>query len=183
MKILFLVLYFFKSFALQKFKYKSLNFHEMNCAIDECVRLHERNVPRKAMIIPEERVINQLDELHQSKFFLVNNIENKYVRYMALYNTTHIDTSVDDWDLPLSPEIYAFIRIVPVVQVLSLEIILPNYGVDFEQNIFETKDKKEILMIARQYLIELANQSGTKFDYHGLKYFAKGKYYIEFSFC
>ncbi len=185
MKFFFVLILFktVKSLNVHKFKYKSLNFKEMNFAIDESLKLYEKNVPRKREEqTKNEKIIDKLYEIQQSKLFLVNNVENKYARYLALYNTTNIDTSVEDWDFSLSPEVYAFIRIIPVVKVMSLEVILPNYSIDFEQKNFETKDLKQILLVAKEYLDELSKESDTTFDYHGLKYFSKGKYFIEFSF-
>ena len=45
----------------------------------------------------------------------------------------------------------------------------------------ERDEINSILSITKTYFMLLANHSGLTFDYHNLKYFSNGRYYLDFS--
>tara|TARA_Y100000385_G_scaffold79892_1_gene81448 strand:- start:349 stop:1044 length:696 start_codon:yes stop_codon:yes gene_type:complete len=111
-----------------------------------------------------------------AKSYLVKNLDNKYIKYIGLYNITNADSPMDEEFIfqNTSPLIFVFIKIVPIINTISVEGILPNIYKN------ERDFNKNIIPISKAYLFLLSKQSQLILDYHNLKYFADGKYFLEF---
>lgn len=170
-----------------RFQVKKIEFDEINNAIDYSLGKLERV---KAVTIEEEGLEefkkkeenninfkNLYADLLYSKKYVIKHIENKRVQYFALYNTTNM-SNYSDLELNVAePIIYIFVQVIPIIRVLSIEGLLFNPKSDY----LETKDINSILSITKTYFMLLANHSGLIYDFHALKYFSNGRYFLDYS--
>lgn len=134
-----------------KFQFRDIGFNEMNMILDESSQ-------------------KDTDEYLSAKKYMIRNVENKYIRYISLFNITSNATQND-------PLIFVFIKIVPVIQTLSIEFILLPMGIHSSQDI------KNLTYITYQHLKHLCEITGLILDFHCLKYNGNDKWFLEFTMC
>lgn len=177
-----------------KFKFNDLEFDKVNKYVDNSLNFYDKVLIDR---LKDEESQNKKNtnqrtgkgkaegdnmkllchkDFLDAKSYLIKNLENKYIKYIGLYNITNADTDADEEFIfqNTSPLIFVFIKIVPIINTISIEGILPNiYKNDRNFN-------KKIIPISKAYLLLLSKQSQLILDYHNLKYFADGKYFLEF---
>jgi len=121
-------------------------------------------------MILDESPLKDTDEYSSAKKYMVRNVENKYIRYISLFNITSNATQND-------PHIFVFIKIVPVIQTMSIEFILLPIGNHSSQEI------KNLIYITYTHLNHLCEIAGLKIDFHYLKYNGNDKWFLEFIMC
>ena len=134
-----------------KFQFRDIGFNDMNMIIDESL-------------------LKDTDEYCSAKKYMVRNVENKYIRYISLFNITSNITQND-------PLIFVFIKIVPVIQTMSIEFILLPTGK------YSSQEIKNLTYITYQHLKHLCEITGLKLDIHYLKYNGNDKWFLEFTMC
>lgn len=132
-----------------RFQFRDVGFNEMNMHID--------NSPLK----DSKEYIN-------AKKFLVRQVENKYIKYISLLNITTNTTENE-------PLVFVFIKIVPVIRVMSIEFILLPYKNNYEIS--------NIIFLTYEHLRHLCELTDLNLDFHSLKYNDNDRWFLEFSMC
>ena len=141
------------------------NFHDLDNKLNELLIYYETN-----FYDTDKYLKINYEDLNDGKLYHIQNIDNKKIKYLGWipFKETDIDLTLEEKNEPLY---FIFIKVMPLLKILNLEMIIRNPKLNVDVN----------LLVLKEQLIELANMSNLTLNSHNLIFNKNKRWYLEFN--